>query len=223
MAKLRHPFIPVRIEMSPFRLMSIEKYFCVAGAMLALLLAPISAPAFDSPVTAPAKAMPAAGTIQVAFTPGDDADRLIIDAVHAARRQILVQAFSFTHRKIGQALVEARRRGVDVQLIADREQALKTPNSAIAGMIAAGIPVWVDGNHESAHNKVMVIDAGNSQATLITGSYNFTYAAQFRNAENLLLIRGNQPLIDAYFKNWRLHREHALAYQPEQAAPATPR
>lgn len=200
--------------MSPLRKL-VSGFTCfalLAGAPAAI------PPAFplDPPVLA-------VGTIQVAFTPGDVADLLVIEAVHAARRQVLVQAFSFTHRRIGRALVEARRRGVDVQLIADREQTLKTPNNAIAEMIAGGIPFWTDGNHESAHNKVMVIDPETPEATVITGSYNFTYAAQHRNAENLLLIRGNAPLAQAYSRNWWQHREHSTPYHLEQAAPAASR
>lgn len=174
-----------------------------AGALLSSLASP--APAFET-------SLAATGTIQVAFTPGDDADKLIIGAVNKAKQQILVQAFSFTHKKIAQALIAARRRGVDVQLIADSAQTEKIPTSVIGDIAAGGIPVFLDAEHESSHNKVMVIDARSAEVTLITGSYNFTHAAQFKNAENLLVIRGNAALAEAYFNNWKRHREHAQSY-----------
>ncbi|MEW5891563.1 MAG: phospholipase D family protein [Pseudomonadota bacterium] len=155
----------------------------------------------------------AQGQIQVAFTPGDDAGALIVGAIRQARRQILVQAFSFTHEAIAEALIAARRRGVDVQVLADPEQAETVKTSRIDQLVAGGVPVYLDGQHAAAHNKVMVIDAGQATATVITGSFNFTHAAQYRNAENVLLLRGNPLLAEAYAANWRRHRTHSLPYR----------
>lgn len=188
---------------------------CVAVVLAALLPTAATADADQPVLTAPGITLRAAGTLQIAFTPGDEADRIIIGAIQKARRQILVQAFSFTHRKIAQALISARRRGVDVQLIADREQTEKISGEHIANMAAAGVQMFLDSEHNAAHNKVMMIDPGFSDAVLITGSMNFTYAAQYRNAENLLVFRGNPALTDAYLSNWKRHREHAEPYLPQ--------
>jgi phosphatidylserine/phosphatidylglycerophosphate/cardiolipin synthase-like enzyme len=153
------------------------------------------------------------GNAQVAFTPGDDAASLVIEALRKARRQILVQAYSLTHKDIAQALVDARRRGIDVQLIADPLQHARGNTSLVAWLGEQGMTVWLDGEHAAAHNKVMIIDAGTTDAAVITGSYNFTHAAQYRNAENLLLLRGNAALAEAYAANWRRHRIHSLPYR----------
>ncbi len=161
----------------------------------------------------------ARGSVQVAFTPGDDAGALVVDAVRKARKQILVQAYSFTHKAIAQALVEARRRGVDVQVIADRQQMESVATSRVVWLAEQGVPVWIDADHAAAHNKVMVIDNGTADAAVITGSFNFTHAAQFRNAENLLLLRGNAPLAEAYAANWRRHKIHSLPLHPRQDRP----
>jgi phosphatidylserine/phosphatidylglycerophosphate/cardiolipin synthase-like enzyme len=59
----------------------------------------------------------------------------------------------------------------------------------------------------------MVIDAGSPETTLITGSFNFTHAAQYRNAENVLVIRGNPALTDLYLQNWRRHYTHSQPYR----------
>jgi phosphatidylserine/phosphatidylglycerophosphate/cardiolipin synthase-like enzyme len=150
------------------------------------------------------------GRAQVAFTPGDDADGLLIEAIRQARSQILVQAYSFTHRAIAEALVAARRRGVDVQVIADHDQDAHVATTRIGDLAQAGVPVYLDAQHAAAHNKVMVIDAGRPEAVLVTGSYNFTHAAQHRNAENLLILRGDPLLAEAYAANWRRHRAHSL-------------
>jgi len=174
-------------------------------ALIALTLAclPLSLRA-DEPLTLTAR-----GTVQVAFTPGDDAAGLITATIAKARRQILVQAYSFTHQEIADALVAARNRGVEVHVIADRYQSETGKTSKIGWLIEQGVPVWIDAEHAAAHNKVMILDAGTAQATLITGSFNFTKAGQHRNAENVLIFSGNPSLTDAYAANWRRHRIHS--------------
>ena len=152
----------------------------------------------------------ARGEIQVAFTPGDDAGALVVDAIRQAKRQVLVQAYSFTHKDIAEALVAAKRRGVEVSVIADRRQAETLQTSLVAWLAQQGVPVWIDGDHAAAHNKVIVIDGNTPQAILITGSYNFTHAAQYRNAENLLVLKGNPLVAQAYAANWRRHLTHSL-------------
>lgn len=155
----------------------------------------------------------ARGTVQVAFTPGDDAAGLVIAAVRKARRQVLVQTYSFTHPDIAQALVDAKRRGVDVQVIADPRQMETIATSRVEWLAEQGVALWIDGEHAAAHNKVMIIDNGFADAVLLTGSFNFTQAAQYRNAENLLLLRGNPNLVEAYAANWRRHKIHALPFR----------
>jgi phosphatidylserine/phosphatidylglycerophosphate/cardiolipin synthase-like enzyme len=54
---------------------------------------------------------------------------------------------------------------------------------------------------------------------VITGSFNFTHAAQFRNAENLLILRGHGTLAEAYAANWRRHKIHALPLGNRRESP----
>jgi len=178
-----------------------------------LLLLCNSALAFDFPSTTHAPpTIAASGSVQLAFSPQDDAGALIVQAIRSARKQVLVQSFSFTHRKIAQALIDAKGRGLDVQLIADDEQISKMERGMVPSIAAAGVPTFVDDIHSSAHNKIMVIDAGTPHAVVITGSFNFTQAAQYKNAENLLLFRGNPQLTEAYLANWQRHRAHARSF-----------
>jgi len=48
------------------------------------------------------------------------------------------------------------------------------------------------------------------RAVVITGSFNFTKAAEEKNAENLLIIRSKE-LVKPYLQNWQRHREHSAA------------
>jgi phosphatidylserine/phosphatidylglycerophosphate/cardiolipin synthase-like enzyme len=156
--------------------------------------------------------IPAQGTVQLAFTPWDNAEAMIAAAILGAKQQILVQAFSFTSRALARALIAAKRRGIDVQVLADREQVFGGEASRIPDLVRAGIPVTLEVRYQSAHNKVMVIDAGSADAAVITGSYNWTYAAQYKNAENVLILRNNPDIVNAYAANWRRHHADALPY-----------
>jgi phosphatidylserine/phosphatidylglycerophosphate/cardiolipin synthase-like enzyme len=176
-----------------------------------------SAQAFEQPTSSRHKTLPATGTIELAFAPEDDATGLIVHAIDEAKKQVLVQAFSFTSREIATALIHAHRRGIDVQLIADLGQTEKIERNRISEIAAGGVPVLIDSRHVAAHNKVMIIDAGTPNAALVTGSFNFTYGAQKNNAENLLVFRGNAQLVQAYAENWQRHRIHASPYRPKHS------
>jgi phosphatidylserine/phosphatidylglycerophosphate/cardiolipin synthase-like enzyme len=155
----------------------------------------------------------ATGTVQVAFTPGDPVDDILIGVIGQARQQVLVKAFSFTHKRIARALVDAHRRGVRVEVLADERQDRQLEGSVLADLARNGIPVWLDAKRASAHNKVMIVDPGTAGAVLVTGSYNFTWSAQRRNAENVLVMRGNPALADAFADNWQRLRAQAVEYR----------
>lgn len=191
---------------------------CAAGAQ-SPAQAPEALPYRQTPPVLPASrtppALPARGTVQVAFTPWDNAEAMIADGIRQAKHQILVQAFSFTSRTLANALMAAKRRGVDVQVMADREQTFSGETSRIPDLVRAGIPVVLDVRYQSAHNKVMVIDAGAADAAVVTGSYNWTYAAQYKNAENVLILRHNPDVANAYAANWRRHFADASPYSAQ--------
>jgi phosphatidylserine/phosphatidylglycerophosphate/cardiolipin synthase-like enzyme len=133
---------------------------------------------------------------QVCFTPGGNCTQDVVNAIGDAKKQILVQAYSFTSAPIARALMMAHERGVDVKVILDKSQ--KTQKYSSATFLAnQNIPTWIDYKVAIAHNKVMIID-GN---TVITGSFNFTSAAQNKNAENLLILR-NDKMAKVYTANW---------------------
>jgi phosphatidylserine/phosphatidylglycerophosphate/cardiolipin synthase-like enzyme len=121
--------------------------------------------------------------------------------------EILVQAYSFTSAPIAKALVDAHKRGVSVEAILDKSQ--RTAKYTGATFLANNrIPVYIDAAHAIAHNKVMIID----KQTVVTGSFNFTKAAEEKNAENLLVIRSKE-LAGYYLDNWQRHRQHLERYQ----------
>ena len=158
------------------------------------------------------ESLAARGTVQLAFSPWDNAEGMIVEAIGRARTEILVQAYSFTSRVISDALLAAYRRGVRVRILADREQTFSGDNSRIPELASAGVSVSLEVRYQSAHNKVMIIDPASSDGAVITGSYNWTYSAQYRNAENVLILRRNPELLRRFVENWQRHAGDALPY-----------
>ena len=156
-----------------------------------------------------AAALPATGTVEPLFTPWDDAEGAIVRALGEARRSIHVQAYLLTSRSIARALQDAQARGVAVEILADKEMVGKGDNSLIPRLAAEGIPVWLETRYAAAHNKILLVDALAAHGFVITGSYNFTWSAQARNAENLLILRDNPVLLRRYLENWQRHRDEA--------------
>jgi phosphatidylserine/phosphatidylglycerophosphate/cardiolipin synthase-like enzyme len=91
-----------------------------------------------------------------------------------AQSQIRLQAYGFTSSPILTALVAAKQRGVDVGVILDKSDERASSASGADYVARAGIPVFIDYQPAIAHNKVIVVD----RHTVITGSYNFTAAAE---------------------------------------------
>jgi phosphatidylserine/phosphatidylglycerophosphate/cardiolipin synthase-like enzyme len=150
--------------------------------------------------------------VQVYFSPNGGTTQAIIQEIIDAKSEILIQAYSFTSAPIAKALVDAHKRGVKVEAILDKSQRKESYTEAtfLANM---GVPTFIDDKHAIAHNKVMIID----KAVVITGSFNFTKAAEEKNAENLLIIK-SKDLAKLYFDNWTEHREHSEDYQRKQTS-----
>ncbi len=143
---------------------------------------------------------------QVYFGPSGGCTSAIVKEIGKAKQEILVQACSFTSKEIAKALVDAHKRGVHAEIILDKSNRTKR-YSAADFMFNMGIPTYIDAQHAIAHNKIMIID----KETVITGSFNFTKAAEEKNAENLLILK-NKDLAKQYIENWNRHKEHSEVY-----------
>jgi phosphatidylserine/phosphatidylglycerophosphate/cardiolipin synthase-like enzyme len=150
--------------------------------------------------------------VAVYFSPNGGATETVVRELNTAKTQVLIQAYSFTSVSIAKALTEASKRGVKIIAVLDKSNETNK-YSAATFLHNAGIQPLIDDKHAIAHSKVMVIDS----ATIITGSFNFTKAAEEKNAENLLVIKDASELVTAYEANIRLHAGHAHPYQRQAA------
>jgi phosphatidylserine/phosphatidylglycerophosphate/cardiolipin synthase-like enzyme len=155
------------------------------------------------------------------FSPKGGCTDMVVREIKAARREILVLAYSFSSKPITEALVDARTRGVRVQVVLDKSNEQDT-YTALPLLLQKGVPTVIDAHHAIAHNKVMLIDGH----TIVTGSFNFTHQAEVENAENLLIIKHHRELVSTYRKNFDEHKAHSQApgtravAAPAHAAPA---
>jgi len=150
---------------------------------------------------------------QAHFSPHGGCTDVVVAELGRARREVLVQAYSFTSKPIAEALVAAKTRGVSVTMLLDKSNEVET-HTELPWLVEQGLAPLIDAHHAIAHNKVMVIDGH----TLLTGSFNFTHQAEAENAENLLVLRGHSELARAYREQFEAHKEHCR--QPQARAEA---
>jgi len=145
-------------------------------------------------IAAPAQA----ADVQVYFSPNGGCTAAIVREIAAAQSEIDFQAYSFTSSPISRALEAAEARGVKVTAILDKIN--EGPDYSCAHwLVRANIPVYTDATPPIAHSKILIID----RATVITGSFNFTKAAEEDNAENLLILKNDPKLVAAYLANFQ--------------------
>ena len=127
------------------------------------------------------------------FFPSDASRSRFLAHLRRATRSLDVAIFSLTDDRIRDALIAAHARGVTVRVISDDVTTMNA-GSDILDLARAGIQTVIDseirpsaangrrgGRH--MHNKFVLMD----RRVLITGSFNFTYAASSKNCENLII------------------------------------
>ncbi len=146
-------------------------------------------------------------TAHVYFSPEDSCTEVMVKELIKAKTEILVQAYSFTSKRIAKALVDAHKRGVRTVIVLDQSHR-SDKNSAADFTARMGIPTFIDAQHAKAHNKIVIID----QETVITGSFNFKKEAGKEIADNLLILK-SKDLAKVYIDNWEKHKSHSQKYE----------
>lgn len=136
-------------------------------------------------------------SFDVGFSPNQGSLPLVLKAINSSQKSIHVAAYSFTSKPIAEALLAAKKRGVDVKVIAD-QKSNSGKYSATTFLANNNVLVKLDGNYPIFHHKFMVIDGIN----LETGSFNYSAAAADKNAENVLLLWNVPQITATYDKEW---------------------
>jgi mitochondrial cardiolipin hydrolase len=143
--------------------------------------------------------------VQACFSPQGHCSAHLIREIEKAEKELLIAVYAFTNDELARAVAQAKKRGVSVQVVLDREfdavneksqgkflEGQKIPVRRISGMK----PIAPEREAGLMHQKFSVID----RKIVFTGSYNWTRSADHSNDENLLWFRDAAPLAEEYRK-----------------------
>ena len=138
------------------------------------------------------------GTTKVSayFSPQDKTvEKALVPLVEKAKSYIYLPVFVITHKKLTQALIDAKNRGVDIKIILDATS-VRSNHTTHEILREAGIPLKTENYAGKVHNKSMIID----DKYVITGSMNFSNSGENRNDENCLVIENSE--LAKFYKGW---------------------
>lgn len=168
--------------------------------------------AIDIPVQNVAAPLPGSTRIVYSLDKRQN-DQEIIAVINAAKTHIYFAIYTFTLPSIADALVAAKKRGVDVRGIVDSEQSRNSYGTPIIEkLINAGISVVTE--KHATGNGIMHIKALVTDSAYIIGSYNWTKSATTINDE--ILEIGTDPALRQAYEN--ILQKLLEAYKGNRAA-----
>jgi phosphatidylserine/phosphatidylglycerophosphate/cardiolipin synthase-like enzyme len=151
---------------------------------------------------------------QIYFSRKDPVAKVLVREINAAQKSIHVLMYSITDKELGDALVAAAERGVDVRIVLDRTQSSERNSIAtsLAERLGPERVVFRTGRGRGVmHQKLAVYDG----MTVTLGSYNWTNNAKANNWENLIVLR------DAHVANESLQEFRRIWLSPEPKSAAS--
>jgi phosphatidylserine/phosphatidylglycerophosphate/cardiolipin synthase-like enzyme len=147
--------------------------------------------------------------VEVLYAPGDAPLDRIVTLYQQAKRYIYVSVYGLTYPRAVEALVAAKKRGLDVRMLTDQErtQELKQ-HSALQTLRLAGIPIRVNQHDGLMHLKQVVID----DEINTSGSMNHTTSGNRYNDERMDIITDkaiSKKAREQFLSMWNDHARFA--------------
>ncbi|CAO3637265.1 unnamed protein product [Mucor fragilis] len=118
------------------------------------------------------------------FFPSEESYSVFHSALSSAKETLYVCVFSMTDNETADVLIDAKKRGLDVKIITDNDQMDECKGADVLRLNERfGIPFKKDNSDQFMHNKFAVID----NKTVITGSFNWSAGARYKNRENIIV------------------------------------
>ena len=160
--------------------------------------------------------VPATGTVEVAFSPDEGGENLVLKVIGSAHRDVRMLSYSFTSAPVARALLEAKKRGVDIKIVADQKNNTSEDRSgkaraALSLLSEAGADVRLISVYPIHHDKVLIADA----ETVELGSFNYSDAAAHRNSENVLVNWKNPQLAKVYLEHFTRNYRQSTPYHEQ--------
>lgn len=157
------------------------------------------------------------------FSPQDNIKETVIGLIKSEKEKICVASYTLTDQDIAKALIKAKKRGMQVELIVDKcYQSDKF--SKVALIAQKGIPVFVfqpmskdnfcDVKKAKAyglmHNKFLIFYNNlEGKKILMTGSFNLTRSANEYNKENIVILE-NKEIIQDFDKEFSMMKKQSV-------------
>lgn len=145
----------------------------------------------------------AGNRVECYFSPSDNTNQKIIDAISTADVDLNVQTMLITRTDLANAIMAAADRRTEVNVITDDER----DNSETVNSILSNLPadkfIFDDVAGGTMHHKMAIVDANeiNSDPQVISGSHNWSNAANDRNDENTLIIH-DADIANQYYQQF---------------------
>ncbi len=107
----------------------------------------------------------------------------LIQVINSAQRSLDIAIYELDLEDVGDAILAARDRGVEVRLVTDTDELEEL--ETLIRLEEEGIPIVPDERSPIMHNKFVVVDG----QAVWTGSWNFTPNGTFRNNNNAIYIQ----------------------------------
>lgn len=159
--------------------------------------------------------LPATGEVEFAFSPNESSEALVIKVIASAHSELRLLGYSFTSAAVTKALLDAKKRGVDVKLVVDyknnvREDRSGKAKAALGALATAGISVRTISVYPIHHDKTIVVDRMHVE----TGSFNYSAAAAKANSENVLVLWNNPRVATGYLSHWERNWRQGTDWNP---------
>ncbi|MYM21847.1 phospholipase D family protein [Duganella sp. FT135W] len=150
--------------------------------------------------------------IENAFSPDAKAEALVLKVIDSSTTSLRMAAYSFSSPAVIEALLSARKRGVDIKVLVDYKRNQRPLNLAALNRIAkAGIPTRRVAVYAMHHDKYVIADG----QTVQNGSFNYTHDAAVSNSENVVVTWNYPPLAQSFQQHWEDRWNRGVDYKPQ--------
>jgi phosphatidylserine/phosphatidylglycerophosphate/cardiolipin synthase-like enzyme len=154
--------------------------------------------------------------VELYFSPSDGTNDKIIEVIESADHTLHIGTMLITRSDLAYAIDAAIGNGVSTQILVN---SFANCGSTVLSTLQ---PVMSDNFQEDVafnvifHHKYMIVDEGTtSDPILLTGSHNWSNAANNKNDENTLIFH-NAELANIYYQNFRKRFDQNFYYSIEE-------
>lgn len=151
----------------------------------------------------------------------EDIENIIINELMLARKSIKIAVAWFTDAEFIPTLVRKIRGGVEVEILLHHDDINKLGDTSIdfAEFIKyGGKLVWCKGHYSTMHEKFCIID----DEVLIEGTFNWTYYAEARNDEHIIVFKECLELIKQFIERYNFLKEKYTSGVSYHSLPPVP-